>query len=68
MTIHNNKMLLNVNDTVSNAVDSQIILSYPQIFFIIYIYIYRTIIYIENSRENIVDETISAIYKNLYYL
>lgn len=39
MTIHNNKMVLNVNDTVLNAVDSQIILSYPQIFSIIYIYI-----------------------------
>lgn len=42
MTIHNNKMVLNVNDTVSNAVDSQIILSYPQIFFIIYIYIVQS--------------------------
>lgn len=30
-------MVLNVNDTVSNAVDSQIILSYLQIFSIIYI-------------------------------
>lgn len=42
MTIHNNKMVLNVNDTVSNTVDSQIILSYPQIFFIIYIYIVQS--------------------------
>lgn len=40
MTIHNDKMILNVNNTVSNAVDSQIILSYLQIFSITYIYIY----------------------------
>lgn len=37
MTIHNNKMVLSVNDTVSNA-HSQIILSYLYIFSIIYIY------------------------------
>ena len=43
MTIHNDKMILNVNNTVSNAVDSQIILSYLQIFSITYIYIYNHI-------------------------
>lgn len=43
MTIHNNKMVLNVNDTVSNAVDSQIILSYLQIFSIIYITMYNRV-------------------------
>lgn len=36
-------MVLNVNDTVSNTVDSQIILSYPQIFSIIYITMYNRV-------------------------
>lgn len=40
MTIHNDKIILSVNNTVSNTVDSQIILSYLQIFSITYIYIY----------------------------
>ena len=51
MTIHNDKMILNVNNTVSNAVDSQIILSYLQIFSITYIYIY-IYIYIYNHIQS----------------